>query len=95
MKHHRYRITVEHIADKDGAPVLEAPIVFDAPSHDDIALTVQRAQQGQGLDAAAAQRMVVGLKLLGEVILENRGQAFFDALGAHFKEIMKTVKGKA
>lgn len=95
MKHHRYRITVEHLADKEGAPVQEAPIVFEAPSHDDIAQTVQRAQQGQGLDEVTAQRMTVGLKLLGEVILENRSNAFFDALGTHFREIMKTVKGKA
>ncbi|MBR6975828.1 MAG: DUF3861 domain-containing protein [Ottowia sp.] len=95
MKHHRYRITVEHLADKDGAPVQEVPIVFEAPSHDDIAQTVQRAQQGQELDEATAQRMVVGLKLLGEVILENRGNAFFDALGTHFRDIMKAVKGKA
>ena len=95
MKHHRYRITVEHIADKDGASVQEAPIVFETPSHDDIAQTVQRAQQGQGLDEATAQRMTVGLKLLGEVILEHRGHVFFDALGTHFREIMKAVKGKA
>ncbi|MBQ6657215.1 MAG: DUF3861 domain-containing protein [Ottowia sp.] len=95
MKHHRYRITVEHLADKEGAPAQEAPIVFEAPSHDDIAQTVQRAQQGQGLDEVTAQRMTVGLKLLGEVILENRSNAFFDALGTHFREIMKTVKGKA
>ncbi|MBR5941687.1 MAG: DUF3861 family protein [Neisseriaceae bacterium] len=41
-----------------------------------------------------ATRFVIGLKLLGEVLLENRQHSFFSQFEPHFREIMHIVKGK-
>lgn len=36
MKQHRYKITVEHLADAQGAPSTHEPLQFEARNHDDI-----------------------------------------------------------
>lgn len=46
MKQHRYRITVEHLASADGAP-LSLPLQFEAASHDEILALVQHPPAGR------------------------------------------------
>ena len=41
-----------------------------------------------------AQCFAVGLKLMGEVMLENKEHPLFAELKPHFMEIMKAVKWK-
>ena len=41
-----------------------------------------------------AQRFAVGLKLMGEVMLENKEHPLFAELKPHFMEMMKVIKGK-
>ena len=94
MKQHQYRITVEHTADKDGNPVQTAPLVFDAPNHDDIFEIVEIIKQRDGFTPETAARFAVGLKLMGEVMMENKDNALFAELKPHFAEIMKTLKGR-
>ncbi|MBP3220912.1 MAG: DUF3861 family protein [Neisseriaceae bacterium] len=93
MKQHQYKITVQHISDKDGNSVNEPPLICDMPTHDNLADILAKTDTNivSGNDAL---RLALGLKLLGELILENKNQAFFKELSPHFGEIMKIVKGK-
>ena len=94
MKKHQFRITLEHTADKDGTPVLTAPLTFDAPNHDNIFDIIGLMQEREGFTPEMAQRFAVGLKLMGEVMLENKEHPLFAELKPHFMEIMKAVKRK-
>lgn len=93
MKQHRYRITVEHLSDPDGAPSSHpAPLQFEVGNHDDILAVVARLTQRTDLDAASATALGVGLKLFGEVMLENRQHPLFAELFPQFGDFMKKLK---
>ncbi|WP_314309185.1 DUF3861 domain-containing protein [Kingella denitrificans] len=94
MKKHQFRITLEHTADKDGTPVLTAPLTFDAPNHDNIFDIIGLMQEREGFTPEMAQRFAVGLKLMGEVMMENKDNPLFAELKPHFMEMMKVIKGK-
>lgn len=92
MKQHRYRVTVEHVADADNRPVNVAPLQFSAPNHDDIFAIVGRMSERGNLSADDAARFVVGLKLMSEAMLENTDDPLFSALKPHFSAFMKELK---
>lgn len=94
MKQHQFRVTLEHTADKDGNPVSAAPLTFDAPNHDNIFDIIGFMQEREGFTPEIAQRFAVGLKLMGEVMMENKDNPLFIELKPHFMEIMKVIKGK-
>lgn len=93
MKQHRYRVTVEHLADAHGAPSsYSAPVQFEVGNHDDIFVIVDRMRRRDDLDAAAAVPFAVGLKLFSEVMLENRGHPMFTEFAPHFAQFIKNLK---
>lgn len=90
---HRYRITVEHLADQNGAPSTHsAPLQFETGNHDDIFAVVERIQGRGDLPAESATAFAVGLKLLGEVMLENRQHPLFADFLPQFGQFMKQLK---
>ncbi len=95
MKQHQYRIIVEHLTDEQGNTVQADPLQFNAPNHDNIFQIIEKIQQRDGFTPEMAQRFAVGLKLMGEVMLENRKHPLFEQLRPHFLEMMKIIKGKA
>ena len=93
MKQHRYQITVEHLSDKEGVPSLyEKPLQFEAGNHDDIFLIVDRIKEKGYFDSSTATAFAVGLKLFGEVMLENREHPLFKDFAPHFRALMKQIK---
>lgn len=96
MKQHRYRITVEHLEDAQGQPSTHpAPLTFEVGNHDDI-LNIAERMRGRGdLDPETATALAVGLKLFGEVMLENRKHPLFESLVPHFGQFMKQLKRPA
>lgn len=93
MKQHQYRITVEHLADQHGnASTYSAPLQFETGNHDDIYAVVSRLRQRPDIDDRSATALAVGLKLFGEVMLENRQHPLFAELLPHFGEFMKKLK---
>lgn len=92
MKQHQYRVTLEYLADQNGNAVDAEPLVFDAPNHDEIFTLIDKVRERTGLPETQAQRFVVGLKLMGEVMLENKDDAFFIRLMPTFRELMQEVK---
>ncbi|WP_032092222.1 MULTISPECIES: DUF3861 domain-containing protein [Pasteurellaceae] len=93
MKQHQYRINVQYLSDHEGQPVNQ-DITFEAPNHDNLFNIIAMTEQREGFTPEMAQRFVVGLKLLGEVMLENRDNPLFRQLRPHFMEMMKVIKGK-
>ncbi|MDO5639960.1 MAG: DUF3861 domain-containing protein [Neisseria sp.] len=94
MKKHQYRVTLEYLADADGNAVEQAPLVFDAPNHDNIFEIIEMTERREGMTPEMAQRFAVGLKLMGEVMLENKDNPLFAQLRPYMFEMMQVIKGK-
>lgn len=92
MKQHRYRVTLEYLADADGNPQQRDPLVFEAGNHDEIVGIVELVRGKKLFDAETTAALVVGQKLFGEVMLENRGNSLFVEFWPHFLGFMKNMK---
>lgn len=88
MAKHKVRITVESVADNKGNAVNSAPLVFTAENHDDIVALAQRI--GASDDKALA--FLVGLKLFGEAMLEDRDNPLYSEILPAFGVFMKKLK---
>ncbi len=93
MKQHRYRITVEHLADTKGEPSTHAaPLQFEAGNHDDLFAIVERMRGRGDFDADTAASLAIGLKLFSEVMLENKAHPLFAGFKEPFAQFMQTLK---
>ena len=93
MKQHRYRVTLDHLADAKGEPsTYDAPLRFEVGNHDDVFAIVERMRTRNDLAPDAATALAVGLKLFSEVMLEHRGHPLFAEFAPHFRDFMKTLK---
>lgn len=95
MKQHQYRITVEHLADMQGNPAENQSLTFNAPNHDDLFMLLEKVKQNRpDINGEDLTHFLIGLKLFGEVVLENRDDEFFAQFSPFVKEIMLTLKGR-
>lgn len=93
---HHYRITLTPVGnDPSASPEAADPLVFMHENHDDLKLIVERARQTSGLDPDAAAAMAVGLKLLAEVMLKQRGNPLFDVLRDPIREFIQSLKSRS
>ena len=96
MKQHEYDITVKHIADAKGNPsTYTEALQFKAYNHDDIFKVLGFIQNSQILDEESAKAFAIGLKLFGEVMLENKELPLFKEFMPQFIEFMKALKRTA
>lgn len=93
MKQHLYRITVEYLSDAEGNPQQSEPLVFEAASHDEIHGIVELVRNSEILDAQSTAALVVGQKLLGGVVKDNRKNPVFAEFWPQFVAFMKSFKG--
>ena len=89
---HKYRVTLEHVADNQGKPVTGQQVVFETENHDDILALMQRIRDKMPLDEASSQAFCLGLKLFGEVMLQHRDYPLFAEFAPHFGSFMKSLK---
>lgn len=94
MKKHQYRITVEHLADKQGEAVTTAPLQFNVGIHDDVAEVMEKSRERLALGETDHAAFMLGLKLMGEVMMENRDHPLLGEFSLHFRDFMMTLKGK-
>lgn len=87
MAKHKYRITVEYIADNKGNPVSAPPLVFEAENHDNILEIAERRATNDKQRA-----FFLGLKLFGETLLEDRKNPLYAEIGPAFGAFMKVFK---
>lgn len=93
MKKNVYHIEVKPIADKDGNDLShQSPIEFGFECHDDLLQIIERVKTLDGLTDEQKIPFALGLKMLGETILENRKHPLFTELGPAFGQFMKQMK---
>jgi len=92
MRQHHYRISVDHLKTPKGAPVVLEPLVFAARNHDDLFAIVERARGKTGLGADDAAALIIGLKLLAEIALENRDNPLFVDLREPLRDFIVKLK---
>ena len=85
---HRFRITVEPIASETTSAALQ----FEVDNHDDIVAIAQRVPTRLGLDEDETRALIVGAKLLGEVVLKHRAEEPFSQLRPALREFMQQLK---
>ena len=88
MAKHKFRITVESVADSHGNPVNAPPLVFMAENHDDIIALATRTSASS--DQALA--FLLGLKLFGEAMLDDRDNPLYADIRPAFGTFMKKLK---
>lgn len=88
MKKHQYRITVEHLEGPNGESLHDAPLTFLAGNHDDILALADRTGAHDDKDRA----FLIGLKLLGEALLDDRENPLYSDFTPHFRDFMKRIK---
>ena len=92
MKRHHYKVTLEHLADPEGNVPGVEPMQFEVMNHDDIFAMVEKLAGSGRFDGDTSRALVVGLKLFGEVMLENKQDPLFANLRPHFAEFMRELK---
>ena len=91
-RHYSYRITVTPTGTPGEDAPAPPPLSFDATNHDDILALVERARGSTGLAPDATASMVVGLKLLGEVMLREKDNPLFDPLRGGMRDFIGNLK---
>ncbi len=93
MKKNVYHMDIAPVKNKDGDDISAGEhIVFDFECHDDLKQILDRVGVIEGLDQQQTQSFAIGLKLLGEVMLENRNHPLFAEFSPHFGQFMKKLK---
>ncbi len=93
MKGHLYRITVERIEDNKGNPVDDPALVFETKNHDNLLMIAEKVKEKKLFeDSSEAVALVMGMKLLGEVMLHHRDHELFQQFKPHFAEFMQGIK---
>lgn len=92
MKRHHYKVTLEHLAGPEGNVPGVEPMQFEVMNHDDIFAMVEKLAGSGRFDGDTSRALVVGLKLFGEVMLENKQDPLFANLRPHFAEFMRELK---
>ena len=93
MKQHEYQITVKHIADAKGNPsTYDDDLIFTAYNHDDIFKILEYLKQKELTDENSMKSFAVGLKLMSEILLENKEIPLFKECLPHFIEFIKSLK---
>ncbi len=89
---HRYRVTVEPVADPPAAPGAERFLHFEAVNHDDLLEIVERVKGLHILPDSEVAEFAIGLKLFGKIVIRHRQDALFADLWPHLGNFMKRLK---
>lgn len=92
MKKHRYRVTLEHLNNPKGELSADSPLQLEVGNHDDIFKIVELMRNRDDLDQNDAAALAIGIKLFGEVMLDNRDNPLFASFMEDFSQFMKALK---
>lgn len=90
MAKHQFKITIEHVLDSEDYPDEEATLVFRAENHDDIVELASRL----GCRDDKELSLLVGLKLFGDAMLDDRENPLYRDILPYFGQFMKRLKAK-
>lgn len=96
MKQHEYQISVKHVKNQHGEPsAYSDALVFTAYNHDDIFHILERLKDSDFLEEEKRQAFIIGLKLFGETLLENKEIPLFKAFLPQFITFIKEFKASS
>lgn len=88
MAGHLFKITVEHLTDPKGNTLGLPPLQFKAENHDNILALAERV----GIHDDDKLAFFVGLKLLGDAMLQDRDNPLYAEFLPAFGSFMKKFK---
>lgn len=92
MKSHAYRLTLEHITDKEGAPATGKTVV-ETTNHDELIGLIARIRaQDRSEDDV---RLALGLKLMTEVMLADRTNPLYADFMPHVGKLIGRLKAQS
>lgn len=93
MKKHLYHVDITPVANKEGnVPSNAQNIAFDFPCHDELHGLLAKVGTIEGLSEQESIHLLMGIKMMGEVMLEHRNHTLFKDLNRPFGEFMRTFK---
>ena len=92
MKQHRYKLRLEHLSTPKGESLDYAPLDLEFGNHDDIFQIIEKIRGRGDLDENGATAFAIGLKLFGEVMLENKEHPLFSSFRPEFRKFMRQLK---
>ena len=99
MKYRHYQLQINDVTDQQQTPTQistadQNRLSFHAVSHDDVLALVSRLQQTGLFDAETSATMMVSLKLLGEIVIQQRSHPLFSEFYPHFNQFMRQFKAQ-
>jgi hypothetical protein len=94
-KAYQYKLTLEGLTTPEGNPMSNQAVELNFTNHDDL-YRILEMSKGKNLfeDLQDSVQFTIGLKLLTEVMLNNRKNPLFDELSPAIGEFMKKLKNK-
>ncbi|MCA2016831.1 DUF3861 domain-containing protein [Vibrio tritonius] len=93
MKKYLYRVDITPVTDKEGnEPTNPQSIAFDFPCHDELHGLLAKVGVIEDLTEQESLNLLMGIKMMGEVMLEHRNHTLFKDLNRPFGEFMRAFK---
>ncbi len=90
-----YEIIFRHLKNNKGELLDKQPVEFLFQNHDDVFKIIEMlSEKNLFREKSQTIQFVIGLKLLGDIIMKNRGMELFSDMQPAFIEFMKKLKGK-
>lgn len=91
-KKYHYQITIQSLDPAEEGKDPEKPVIFKIENHDNIFAVIRRTRKRLHFNDTTSMSFALGLKLLTEVVLENRNDPLFSGLKPAMVEFMKKLK---
>lgn len=86
---HQYRVTLEKL---DEQQQTSQALSFETENHDDIFNILNKVDGKFGFSDEQTKSFIIGLKLFGEVIMQERKHPLFEELAPQFRQFMHKLK---
>ena len=88
MEKYNFRITVERLSNDESALSTDSSLVFRTESHDNIIELASKL----GCSDDKSKALLLGVKLLGEVLLADKSNPLYKDFLPHFGSFMRRLK---
>jgi Domain of Unknown Function with PDB structure (DUF3861) len=93
-KGHTYRVSLTPVDDHGQPTDRLSAVEFIHRNHDDLARIVGLVRASSGLDAESSAALAVGLKLLGERVLQHRSNPLLEGLRTPLRDLILALKSR-
>ncbi|MCC8089307.1 MAG: DUF3861 domain-containing protein [Rikenellaceae bacterium] len=91
-KNFKYRVTLDALTDKNGEPCNDS-VAVEFENHDDIFHILRMMEESPLLpDKEQTKQFIIGLKLVGKVVMDNRDNELFSDFAGAFRDLMVKIK---